>query len=121
MLVKDYEKEHNERIKIERDDRKRTFNQMLNKSKSVVTDELMFTATYNFFDDMSKEEIMKWANTCMDFVSNGLGYKEEQILHVTIHMDELIPHIHCVVVPLVNSRYCQNISFLFKLRYLLHR
>ena len=29
MLVKDYEKEHNERMKTEREDRKRTFNEML--------------------------------------------------------------------------------------------
>ena len=35
ILVKDYEKEHNERMKTEREDRKRTFNQMLNKSKNV--------------------------------------------------------------------------------------
>ena len=49
MLVKDYEKEHNERMKTERDDRKRTFNEMLNKSKSVVADELLFTATNTFF------------------------------------------------------------------------
>ncbi len=39
-LVKDYEKEHNERMKTQRDDRKRTFNQMLDKSKNVVADEL---------------------------------------------------------------------------------
>ena len=30
-LVKDYEKEHNERMKTERPDRRRTVNQMLNK------------------------------------------------------------------------------------------
>ena len=103
LLVKDYEKEHNERMKTERDDRKRTFNEMLNKSKSVVADELMFTATHKFFDNMNKEEIMKWADTCMDFVYNDLGYKKEQVLHATIHLDELTPHIHCVVVPLVKK------------------
>ena len=103
MLVKDYEKEHNERMKTERDDRKRTFNEMLNKSKSVVADELMFTATHKFFDNMSKEEILNWADTCMDFVYNDLGYKKEQVLHATIHLDELTPHIHCVVVPLVKK------------------
>ena len=103
MLVKDYEKEHNERMKTERDDRKRTFTEMLNKSKSVVADELMFTATHKFFDNMNKEEIMKWADTCMDFVYNDLGYKKEQILHSVIHLDELTPHIHCVVVPLVKK------------------
>lgn len=103
MLVKDYEKEHNERMKTERDDRKRTFNEMLNKSKSVVADELMFTATHKFFNNMSNEEIMRWADTCMDFVYNDLGYKKEQVLHATIHLDELTPHIHCVVVPLVKK------------------
>lgn len=103
MLVKDYEKEHNERMKTERPERKRTFNEMLNKSKSVVADELMFTATNKFFDNMSKEEIMKWADTCMDFVYNDLGYMKEQILHATIHLDEKTPHIHCVVVPLIKK------------------
>lgn len=103
LLVKDYEKEHNERMKTERDDRKKTFTEMLNKSRSVVADELMFTATHKFFDNMSKEEIIIWANTCMDFVYNDLDYRKEQILHATLHMDELTPHIHCVVVPLVKK------------------
>ena len=38
-----------ERMKIEREDRKKTFNQMLNKSRNVVADELLFTATNRFF------------------------------------------------------------------------
>ena len=103
LLVKNYEKEHNGRMKTEWDDRKKTFTEMLNKSRSIVADELMFTATHKFFDNMSKEEIMRWANTCMDFVYNDLGYRKEQILHATLHMDELTPHIHCVVVPLVKK------------------
>lgn len=44
-LTKDYKKEHDERMKTERADRKKTYNQMLNKSKNVVADELLFTAT----------------------------------------------------------------------------
>ena len=54
LKVKDYEKEHNERMKTERPERKKTFNEMLNKSKSVVADELLFTASHKFFDNMSK-------------------------------------------------------------------
>lgn len=103
LIVKDYEKEHNERMKTERDDRKRTFNQMIDKSKNVVADELLFTATNEFFKDMTKEDIIDWANTCMDFVYEDLGYKKEQILHSVIHLDEKTPHIHCVVVPLVKK------------------
>lgn len=103
LLVKDYEKEHNERMKTERENRKRTFNQMLDKSKNVVADELLFTATNEFFKDMTIEDIKDWADTCMEFVYEDLGYTKEQVLHSVIHLDEATPHIHCVVVPLVKK------------------
>lgn len=102
-LTKDYRKEHEERMKTEREDRVKTFNRMLNKSKNVVADELLFTATHEFFDNMTREDIIEWAVTCMDFVYNDLGYKKEQVLHATIHLDEETPHLHCVVVPLVKK------------------
>ena len=102
-LVKDYEKEHNERMKTEREDRKKTFNQMLNKSRNVVADELLFTATHQFFDNMSKEDIRKWADTCMEFVYEDLGYTKEQVLHATVHLDEETPHLHCVVISLIKK------------------
>lgn len=76
---------------------------MLNKSKNVVADELLFTATHNFFDNMSKEDIKDWASTCMEFVYKDLGYTKEQVLHATVHLDEETPHLHCVVVPLVKK------------------
>lgn len=90
-------------MKTERDDRKKTYKQMLDKSRNVVADELLFTATNEFFNDMTKEDILKWANTCMEFVYEDLGYTKNQVLHSTIHLDEKIPHIHCVVVPLIKK------------------
>ena len=102
-LTKEYKKEHDERMKTEREDRKRTFNQMLNKSKNVIADELIFTASHTFFDNMSNEDIKNWANTCMEFVYEDLGYKKEQLLHATVHLDEETPHLHCVVVPLIKK------------------
>ena len=102
-LTKEYKKEHDERMKTERDDRKRSFKQMVDKSKSVVGDELLFTATNGFFKDMSKEDIKKWAEVCMDFVYEDLGYTKEQVLHSVVHLDEKTPHVHCVVVPLVKK------------------
>jgi len=102
-ITKEYKKEFEEKQKTERVDRKRTFNQMLNTSKSVVADEYIFTASKDFFKDKNKEEILEWANVCMDFVYNDLGYKKEQILHSTIHLDEGTPHIHCVAVPLIKK------------------
>lgn len=73
-LTKGYKKEHDERMKTERGDRKRTFKQMLDKSQNVVADELLFTATNEFFKDMIKEDILDWENTCMEFVYEDLGY-----------------------------------------------
>ena len=102
-LTKEYRKQHEEKQKTERDDRKRSYSEMLNKSKSVVADELLFTATNKFFKDKDKDFILEWANTCMNFVYNDLGYTKKQVLHATLHLDEATPHIHCVVVPLVKK------------------
>ena len=102
-LTKEYKKEHDERMKTERADRKKRYHEMLNSSRNCVADELVMTASHNFFKDMSREQIKEWADTCMEFVYNDLGYKKEQILHATVHLDEETPHIHCVVVPLVKK------------------
>ena len=102
-MVKDYRKEHEERMKTEREDRKKTFKQMLDKSNNVVADELLFTATSEFFENMTREDIKEWANTCMEFVYEDLGYTKDQVLHATVHLDEKTPHIHCVVVPLIKK------------------
>jgi len=50
-ITKEYKKEFEEKQKNERNTRKRTFNQMLNTSKSVVADEYIFTASKDFFKD----------------------------------------------------------------------
>ena len=76
---------------------------MVDDSKSCGADEMIFTSDLDFFKDMSKEEILKWANGCMDFVYNDLGYTKEQVLQSVLHLDEKTPHIHCVVVPLVKK------------------
>ncbi len=102
-VVKDYRKQHEEKQKTEREDRKKTFKQMLDKSNSVVADELLFTATNEFFKDMTRDDIKDWTDTCMEFVYNDLGYTKDQILHSVVHLDEKTPHIHCVVVPLVKK------------------
>ena len=61
---------------------------MLDNLKNVVADELLFTATNRFFKNMSNEDLMKWANTCMELVYKDLGYTKEQVLHATFHIDE---------------------------------
>lgn len=102
-ITKEYRKEHEEKMKTIRQDRYKTFDQMVDDSKSCVADEMIFTSGSEFFKDMSKEEMLKWADGCMDFVYKDLGYTKEQVIHSVLHFDERTPHIHCVVVPLVKK------------------
>lgn len=102
-LTKEYKKEHEERMKTVRDDRKKSFGKTLSDAKNVVADELLFKSDNTFFKNMSQRQIKKWADTCMEFVYKDLGYSKEQVLHSAIHLDEKTPHIHCVVIPLVKK------------------
>lgn len=102
-ITKEYRKEHDEKMKTIRQDRYKDFDQMVDDSKSCVADEMIFTSGPEFFKDMPKEEILRWANGCMEFVYKDLGYTKEQVIQSVIHLDEKTPHIHCVVVPLVKK------------------
>ena len=102
-LTKEYKKEHEERMKTERKSRQKKYHEMLNSSRNCVADELMFTASPDFFKNMTREDIKEWADTCMEFVYNDLGYTKDQVLHSVVHLDEKTPHVHCVVVPLVKK------------------
>ena len=102
-LTKEYKKQHEERMKTERKSRQKKYHDMLNSSRNCIADELMFTASPKFFDGMTREQIKGWADTCMEFVYQDLGYKKEQVLHAAVHLDEKTPHVHCVVVPLVKK------------------
>jgi len=102
-ITKEYKKEHDEKMKTIRQDRYKTFDQMVDDSKSCVADEMIFTSGPEFFKDMPKEEMLRWANGCMEFVYKDLGYTKEQVIQSVLHLDEKTPHIHCVVVPLVKK------------------
>lgn len=102
-ITKEYQKEFNERMNIIRSDRKKSFYEFVNSSKGVVADEMIFTSDEEFFKNMSREDMLKWANESINFVIKDLGYKKEQILHAILHLDEKTPHIHLVVIPLVKK------------------
>ena len=82
-LVKEYKKEYEEKQKATREDWRKPFDKMLDDSNSVVADELMFTSDNEFFKNMSKKDIKKWADTCMEFVYNDLGYTKNKFYIVS--------------------------------------
>ena len=103
-ITSEYRKQHEEKMKSERSDRRKTFNQMLNSSQNVVADNLLFNMTNSeYVKKLSKEDLIKFGNVCKDFVKEDLGYDDSQIIQMVMHNDEKTPHVHCTVVPLVKK------------------
>lgn len=102
-IVAPMKQEHTERMKTMRADRIKTFNQYINSSKNDVAFEMVFTSDNEFFDGLNRNDIKKWAEKSLDFVTKDLGIERRNILHAIVHMDEKTPHLHVVAVPLVKT------------------
>lgn len=102
-IVAPMKEEHTERMKTMRTDRIKTFDQHINSSKNDIAFEMVFTSDNEFFDYMSNDEVKKWAEKSLDFVTKDLGIERKNILHAVVHMDEKTPHLHVVAVPLVQT------------------
>ena len=102
-IVAPMKQEHTERMKTMRADRIKTFNQNINSSKNDVAFEMVFTSDNEFFDGLNRNDIKKWAEKSLDFVTKDLGIERRNILHAIVHMDEKTPHLHVVAVPLVKT------------------
>ena len=87
-ITKEYEKQHNEKQKTERKERQRSYTQMLNQSRNCVADELLFTASPKFFENMSNDDFIftswldqelispsKYTAEWREFI-HSLGYEE---------------------------------------------
>lgn len=102
-IVKPMKLEHDEKMKNERKDRVKSFEAKINSSKNDVASEFLFTSDEKFFEGMNKDQVKKWAETCLDFVKKDIGIQESHMLHAVVHMDEKTPHLHIVAVPLVKK------------------
>ena len=102
-IVAPMKQEHTERMKTMRADRIKTFNQHINSSKNDVAFEMVFTSDNEFFDGLNRNDIKKWAEKSLDFVTKDLVIERRNILHAIVHMDEKTPHLHVVAVPLVKT------------------
>lgn len=102
-LTNEMRDNHNERMKTMRADRVKSFDKSLDDSSSDVACEMLFTSDDKFFENMNREDVIKWAKSSLDFVTNDIGLKKENIIHAIVHMDEKTPHLHVVAVPLVET------------------
>jgi len=65
----------------------------------------IITASSDFFNDKSKEEVQSFFQTAVDFLSQKIG--KANIFTAVVHMDEKTPHMHLCFTPITNDgRLC---------------
>lgn len=102
-ITKDLKIQHEEQMKTTRKSRKKSFKDKINDDKADVACEFLMSASPEYFEGKSREEIENWAQTSIDFITKKIGIEEKNILHAVVHMDEKTPHLHVVAVPLVEK------------------
>lgn len=102
-ITKDLKKQHEEQMKTTRKSRQKSFSQKINDDKADVACEFLLSASPEYFEGKSRDEIEKWAKTSLDFITEKIGIEEKNVLHAVVHMDEKNPHLHVVAVPLVEK------------------
>ncbi len=76
------------------------FPEMRVQKNSVVANELMLTASPEFFDGKSKKQVNQWIKTNYKWLKRKFG---ENLLELSVHFDEKSPHFH-VLVSMVASK-----------------
>jgi len=64
--------------------------------------EFLLSASPEFFDGKTQQEIMQWANTSTKWLKTELG--TQNLVHVVMHQDEKTPHLVAYVVPEKDGR-----------------
>lgn len=102
-ITKDLKKQHEEQMKTTRKSRQKDFTQKINEDKADVACEFLMSASPEYFEGKSREEIEEWGRASLEFITKKIGIEEKNILHAVVHMDEKTPHMHVVAVPLVEK------------------
>ena len=66
--------------------------------------ELIITSDKEFFNSIGEQETKRYFSTAYNFVANYKNLGEKYILSAKVHMDESVPHLHIVFVPVVHKK-----------------
>ena len=69
------------------------------RSDATVIDEWIFSASNEFFDELSEADEKRYFSTCLDFMKEKYGH----VVYATVHKDETTPHMHLGLVPLTSD------------------
>ncbi len=65
--------------------------------------ELIITSDKEFFKEIGEEETKRYFRTAYNFVANYKNLGEKYIISAKVHLDESVPHLHLVFVPVVHK------------------
>lgn len=86
------------------------------RKDAVTMVEMLFTASPEFFENMSDYEIRQYFQNCYEFACKKYG--KENIIASDVHLDEKTPHMHLELVPISKGRLCAKELFNHKLEQL---
>lgn len=78
------------------------FNIAKPRKNAVTMVELMFTASPEFFEGKSSEEIKAYFTDCYNWACKKYGKKN--VIASDVHLDEKTPHMHLELVPIVKGK-----------------
>lgn len=73
------------------------------KNISNVACEYIITASPDFFENLSQQEIKRYFETAYRFVCGFKNLGEQYIISAKVHLDESTPHLHLVYIPVVHT------------------
>lgn len=74
------------------------------RSNSIIMCQMIFTSDQAFFDKIGKKETKRYFDECYKFICNYKNLREKNIISAVVHLDEGVPHMHLMFVPVVHTK-----------------
>lgn len=74
------------------------------RSNSIIMCEMVFTSDKEFFDKIGEEETKRYFDECYKFACNYKNLGEQNIVSSVVHLDENVPHMHFIYIPVVHTK-----------------
>ena len=74
------------------------------RSNSIIMCQMIFTSDQAFFDKIGEKEIKRYFDECYKFICSYKNLGEKNIISAVVHLDEGVPHMHLMFVPVVHTK-----------------
>lgn len=74
------------------------------RSNSIIMCQMIFTSDQAFFDKIGEKETKRYFDECYKFICSYKNLGEKNIISAVIHLDEGVPHMHLMFVPVVHTK-----------------